>query len=155
VQADALFEDVDEREVAAVGTRVLELPLQLAQLVAQAVVAILGDEGISVVVHVETHHARPCPRWAWGRDPILDPAPLRDAQTMQSRPRNPLPADALLVVVVASLLATVAAVWLMVEIVEGWAVVLALLIAITGVLSLMAVMSRELDESDDDEPASE
>jgi len=74
---------------------------------------------------------------------------------MQSRPRNPLPADALLVVVVASLLATVAAVWLMVEIVEGWTVVLALAIAITGVLSLMAVMSRELDESDDDEPASE
>jgi ABC-type Fe3+-siderophore transport system permease subunit len=69
---------------------------------------------------------------------------------MQSRTRNPLPADALLFVVVGSLLATVAAVWLMVTISEGWAVVLAIAIAITGVVSLMAVMNRELDEDDDD-----
>ena len=71
---------------------------------------------------------------------------------MQSRPRNPLPADALLFVVVGSLLATVAAVWLMVTILEGWAVVLAIVIAITGVAALMSVMSRELGESDDDSP---
>jgi ABC-type Fe3+-siderophore transport system permease subunit len=72
---------------------------------------------------------------------------------MQSRTRNPLPADALLFVVVGSLLATVAAVWLMVTISEGWAVVLAIAIAITGVVSLMAVMNRELDEHDDDSPS--
>jgi ABC-type Fe3+-siderophore transport system permease subunit len=72
---------------------------------------------------------------------------------MQSRTRNPLPADALLFVVVGSLLATVAAVWLMVTISEGWAVVLAIAIAITGVVSLMAVMNRELDEDDDDSPS--
>jgi ABC-type Fe3+-siderophore transport system permease subunit len=72
---------------------------------------------------------------------------------MQSRTRNPLPADALLFVVVGSLLATVAAVWLMVTISEGWTVVLAIAIAITGVVSLMAVMNRELDEDDDDSPS--
>jgi ABC-type Fe3+-siderophore transport system permease subunit len=72
---------------------------------------------------------------------------------MQSRTRNPLPADALLFVVAGSLLATVAAVWLMVTISEGWTVVLAIAIAITGVVSLMAVMNRELDEDDDDSPS--
>jgi hypothetical protein len=41
----------------------------------------------------------------------------------------------------------------MVTISEGWAVVLAIAIAITGVVSLMAVMNRELDEDDDDSPS--
>jgi hypothetical protein len=172
-----LLERVGERGVAAVGARLAEALLQLVsasgrerlQLAAQAVIAILGDEDV-VGLPVSgpggehgrsfrsrgtsrTHHRRPPVAWGWGRDPIPRRPPQREAQSMQSRTRNPLPADALLFVVVGSLLATVAAVWLMVTISEGWAVVLAIAIAITGVVSLMAVMNRELDEDDDDSPS--